>query len=289
MVRGRAKESPAPPLRTFVLDATGPRRARGWPVLGRRHLVGVEEVDTGSGPLQGDSSRMPRDTLLGTECYKVMRLPDRSKGTLSLPARPWDHCPRSLVGECSRVEGRHPTRDFVQGTCSLNLSFFVPAPLLLSSQPQVLHGLPPSRGCPLRKSWLSSPQLRVSGTQASPLLACLLICKRGSISSHGFLEAPRPVLSREQVPIRACLLPSPEKSRPQHRGKVPLPAPLFPLVPEMCPQPSRRRVFVVPYFGETVLVLMGTHRGSFQKVRECCHWSGGSSCLSGCLGPQLLP
>lgn len=100
MVRGRAKESPAPPLRTLVLDATGQRRARGWLVLGRRHLVGVEEVDTGSVPLQGDS-QMPRDTLLGTECYKVMRLPDRSKGTLSPPARPWDHCPCSLVGERS--------------------------------------------------------------------------------------------------------------------------------------------------------------------------------------------
>ena len=54
-------------------------------------------------PLQGDNGQMPRETLLGSEGY--VRLPDLSHAVSCLPALPWDHCPCSLLGQCSHMQG----------------------------------------------------------------------------------------------------------------------------------------------------------------------------------------
>ena len=78
---------------------------------------------------------MPRETLLGTEVY--VRLPDLSPGVLCLPAWPWDHCPRSLLGQCSHMQGRweSPKCGFRQMTSSLSFNVLVPAPSFLSLIP----------------------------------------------------------------------------------------------------------------------------------------------------------
>lgn len=45
---------------------------------------------------------------------------------------------------------------------------------------------------------------------------------------------------------------------------------------------------MVPYFRETVVVVMGTHTGSFQKVMERCPWEWELSLPFWLSGPQAL-
>ena len=63
----------------------------------------------------------------------------------------------------------------------------------------------------------------------------------------------------------------PHRSGLQGEGRVPLPALLFPLVPEFSPQPpSKKGCCGSLLHGNCGVVVMGTHTGSFRKVME--HW-----------------
>lgn len=104
-----------------------------------------------------------------------------------------------------------------------------------------------------------------------PSLGLFLICKWGiTVFVHMvFWKHPAQCLAGSRWPSESvCLLPP--RTADSSVGRVPLPAPLFPLAPRISPQPSQRGDFMVPYFRETVVVVMGTHTGSFQKVMERC-------------------
>lgn len=153
----------------------------------------------------------------------------------------------------------------------LGLSFF-PAPghLWASS----FQGLFPLR------SWLSSPQLCVSGSQASPLCTCFLIWEVGnhSISSHGFWKPAAQGLAGVGTYLSwSTSFPA----RSAHSS--PLPDSPFPPIP----QPSQRWGFVLPYFREMICIVvdMGTQADSFQKVMERGPWESGLSLTVCAPGP----
>lgn len=201
---------------------------------------------------------MPGDMILGIRGYKVMRLPDRTKGTLSPPARP--------LGPLPTLPGRSILPG-VPGMCSLILS---PCPRLIFSfslsNPRASVGF-------LHLEVLAplSPAVCL-WAPCFPPLACFLICKWGiTVFLHkGFGSTQLGAGQRAGAHQRRSTS-FPHRSGLQGERRVPLPALLFPLVPEFSPQPpSKKGCCGSLLHGNCGVVVMGTHTGSFRRVME--HW-----------------
>lgn len=140
-------------------------------------------------------------------------LETHTKRLFYLPAEPWDHCLCSLVGQCSRVQGRHPACDSGQVTSSLSLGFLVLAPHFLSLVP----------GLPLLRSWLPSRSC-VSLALGHPLSG-----PDSSPGKRGLTEFLHRVVGSAQLSAwqGAGANQRWSASSPHGRAKFPLPAPLL--------------------------------------------------------------